>query len=147
MFGVYKQFTYYAAYKKDQEQSGGADCGLFSIAFATALMLGEQPEAFFFNQKSMRKNLKKCFEKQTMQIFPGRGAKQETDPIKCTELIPVYCICRMPDLTDSTLIECTTCKEWYHTDSCVVVSKMDSVRKTKWRCDKCQSQKSTSCIS
>ena len=90
------------SYRKVQEQSGGADCGLFSIAFATALMLGEQPEAFFFNQQSMRKHLKKCFEKQTMQIFPRRRAKQETDLIKCTELIPVYCICRMPDLTDST---------------------------------------------
>ena len=31
-----------------QMQSGGYDCGLFSIAFATALVFGKQPGHFLF---------------------------------------------------------------------------------------------------
>ena len=49
------------SYRKVQEQSGGADCGLFSIAFATALMLGEQPEAFFFESAEYEKALEEMF--------------------------------------------------------------------------------------
>ena len=36
-----------------QMQSGGYDCGLFSIAFATALVFGEQPGCSLFDQKEM----------------------------------------------------------------------------------------------
>ena len=32
-----------------QMQSGGYDCGLFSIAFATTLVFGEQPGCFLFD--------------------------------------------------------------------------------------------------
>ena len=55
MFGVYKQFTYCTVIlgKKVLEQSGGAGSGLFSIVFATALMLSGQPEAFFLNEKAL----------------------------------------------------------------------------------------------
>ena len=33
-----------------QMQSGGYDCGLFSIAFATALAFGEQPGCFILKK-------------------------------------------------------------------------------------------------
>ena len=47
-----------------QMQSGGYDCGLFSIAFATALVFGEQPGQFLFDQKKMRAHLIQCLEVQ-----------------------------------------------------------------------------------
>ena len=40
-----------------QMQSGGYDCGLFSIASATALVFGEQPGYFLFEQTKMRAHL------------------------------------------------------------------------------------------
>ena len=36
--------------------------------------------------------------------------------------IKVYCICRLPEFMDSQWIQCSTCKEWYHSDTCVNVS-------------------------
>ena len=30
--------------------------------------------------------------------------------------VPVYCKCRMPEMSGEHLIECTNCKEWYHID-------------------------------
>ena len=51
-------------------QSGSYDCGLFAIAFATALALGEKPELFSFEQSKMRTHLRQCLEKGEMEMFP-----------------------------------------------------------------------------
>ena len=46
-----------------QMQSGGYDCGLFAIAFTTALVHGEQPGRFLFDQDKMRNHLLKHIRK------------------------------------------------------------------------------------
>ena len=48
-------------------QSGLYDCGLFTIAFATALALEEKPELFFFDHWNMRAHLRQCFEDGEMK--------------------------------------------------------------------------------
>ena len=50
-------------------QAGTYDCGLFAVAFATALALGIRPEEFQFNQPEMRKHLYQCFEKRRWKCF------------------------------------------------------------------------------
>ena len=51
--------------------NGGAGCGLFAIAFVTALALGHAPEAFHFKQDSMRPHLWECFETHgVITMFP-----------------------------------------------------------------------------
>ena len=40
-----------------QKQLGGCDCGLFAIAIATTLAVGNQPEQCFFDQAAMRRHL------------------------------------------------------------------------------------------
>ena len=50
-------------------QAGTSDCGLYAVAYATALALGMQPEEFHFDQHAMRKHLYQCFEKQKMEMF------------------------------------------------------------------------------
>ena len=44
-------------YNNVQMQSGQADCGLFAIAFATALLNGLHPGAYYFDQSLMRSHL------------------------------------------------------------------------------------------
>ena len=51
-------------------QSGSYDCGLFAIAFATALSLGEKPELLFFDHWNMRAHLRQRFEDGEMKMFP-----------------------------------------------------------------------------
>ena len=41
-------------------QYGSADCGLFAIAFATAIALGISPEYIHFQQGEMRQHLLTC---------------------------------------------------------------------------------------
>ena len=111
------------SFQNVQKQAGFADCGLFSIAFATALVFGKRPENYYFNQNEMRFHLLRCFEKRKMELFPTvRERKLRGNLITKTDIIEVYCICRMPELTGSQWIECSKCNEWYHTGTCVTVT-------------------------
>ena len=53
-----------------QMQSGTSDCGVFAIAFATALVLGSNPSELFFDQLKMRQHLLQCLEKRCITMFP-----------------------------------------------------------------------------
>ena len=49
-------------YVNVQQQSGGSDCGLFAIAFATCLCESQNPSLVYFCQKQMCSHLMSCFE-------------------------------------------------------------------------------------
>ena len=119
-----------------QMQSGEYDCGLFSIAFATALVFEEWPGCFLFDQKEMRIHLLQCFERQQMSMFPIMKRRHSGAKVKSVEKIPIYCVCCMPELPNSIWIECSSCKEWYHSDTCVHVPKYQ-LKYASWHCAKC----------
>ena len=52
------------------KQKGGADCGLFAIAFATAIAFGKQPGKLKFIQEELRGHLVTCLNKGGMSLFP-----------------------------------------------------------------------------
>ena len=54
-----------------QVQSGSTDCGLFTIAFATSILLGDEPATLQYNQKEMRGHLAYCLENELMTPFPA----------------------------------------------------------------------------
>lgn len=101
-----------------QMQSGGYDCGLFAIVFATVLVFGKQQGAFLFNQQKMRVHLVRCLEHRQMSMFPTKKRRRTGSKAKCVEEIQIYCICRMPELPDLNWIKCSSCKGWYHSDTC-----------------------------
>ena len=76
-------------YQNVQVQSGAADCGIFSIAFATALMFNRQPGEFFFDQDKMRSHLIKCFEEQSMSIFPVKKMRRAWSQFSQTHRIDI----------------------------------------------------------
>lgn len=123
-------------FKDVQIQSGGSDCGLFSIAFATAITFGKQPEELVFTQSEMRPHLLHCLESQEMTMFPLKKSRK-TAKIPIIDVIPIFCVCRMPEFTNSHWIECSTCKEWYHSNTCVTVSKKYFSTKLPWYCTDC----------
>ena len=60
-----------------QQQRGGSDCGVFAVAFATALVFGQCPTLRRYNQKSMRKHLLDCLESQNIEPFPSRAVNKK----------------------------------------------------------------------
>ena len=122
-----------------QMQSGTYDCGLFAVAFATALVLGCNPGQYFFNQRSMRKHLWSCIKNQKISIFPVIKERRGKQKVKATQQISLHCFCRLPDLSGIPMIECSRCITWYHTNICVQVHKKFFMQKTEWNCPKCSS--------
>ena len=117
-------------------QAGTYDCGLFAVAFATALALGIRPEEFEFNQLEMRKNLYQCFEKRKMEMFPvARKRRPKKSRVKSIQQVPVFCSCRMPEMGEC-MTECTNCKQWYHV-FCVNACPTVLNSSASWFCKSC----------
>lgn len=103
-----------------QFRSGTYDCGVFSIAYAMSLAYGVDPCRCMFDQSRIR-HLHQCFMKRRMAPFPHTkvvttGMKSKTDDTE------VHCHCRMPELKDIPMIECSKCSKWFHID-CEAVPK------------------------
>ena len=114
-----------------QMQNGAVDCGLFAIAFATAIAFGYKPELLSFDQNKMRKHLLSCLTSGEIRMFPEKEKRQRKSIIKNIQKIKVYCYCRLPK--QGEMIQCHHCKEWFHLSTCVhVVDK-----KAEWLCNCC----------
>ena len=73
---IYGSFGQYITTDVTQ-QLGVKDCGLFAIAFITALCHGQQPENFRIHQKEMRNHFIACIEARDIKPFPA--TKKETE--------------------------------------------------------------------
>lgn len=118
-----------------QMQYGGTDCGIFAIAFATALALGHAPESLHFKQDSMRQHLLECLQSRKMTMFPCDRTRRANKRMKNVQKMNVYCTCRLPEFGE--MIKCSCCKEWFHLDLCVNVPCTAKKRNVVWKCSLC----------
>ena len=97
-------------------QAGASDCGLFAIAFATALCVGKDPHKCSFNQESNEKPHKAVLGKGRTYWTPEtKKPRCCTNSVKCINSVEVYCIYQLPwfkvaDLYGH-LVQCGSCKE------------------------------------
>ena len=123
-----------------QMQSGGTDCGVFAIAFATSFALGKPPGQFHFDQQKMRQHLFNCLELRKIERFPYSKLRQATESsVKASETSEVHCVCRMPVLDKDELdwIQCSGCQKWFHLETCVHATKQQLLTKAPWFCPCC----------
>ena len=59
--------------KSVQQQPNGVDCGVFAIAFATALAFGNDPTRKRFNVKKMHRHLRDCLKVKRDEPIPGNS--------------------------------------------------------------------------
>ena len=52
-----------------QRQMNASDCGVFSIAYATCLVYGQNPRTVIFDIRRTHQHLHKCLKTGTMQLF------------------------------------------------------------------------------
>ena len=53
-----------------RKQKGSKDCGIYAIAFATAIAFDRNPSRQNFKQEEMRAHLVNCFNKNHISVFP-----------------------------------------------------------------------------
>ena len=119
-----------------QQQQGNYDCGLFSIANAMEVCLGNNPENVLYDQKQMRSHLYECFQRGVLTQFPKMSQEQEAlpRPMRMLQKKKLFCYCMMPEEYDEMMIACDLCKRWYHC-SCVKVDTNEIPR--FWKCCIC----------
>ena len=117
-----------------QQQNGVSDCGLFAIAFAVHLALGDDAAGLNFDQSKMRQHLLKCFQRKTMMPFPQTKAGPHYQTYFPHMEIELFCTCQMPETYDD-MVECDTCGDWYHL-KCVGLQQFPA-ESEQWNCNKC----------
>ena len=115
------------------KQKGSADCGLFAIASAVSLCHGQNPSECAFDQTVMREHLVLCFNCDEIAIFPSSPRNAGAT---VTEVIDLFCHCRMPYVSSSFMVECSKCEGWFHR-SCDKVPK-NVTAKTIYLCMNCK---------
>ena len=117
------------------QQRGGSDCGLYAIANAAAVCAGLDVTRLKYDQNKMRNHLMKCLEVGVMTLFPSMK-RMEIDavPHLQTEVVDLYCHCREPER--GRMIQCKTCREWFHSQ-CVTVLRSQWKKPKLWLCTVC----------
>ena len=76
-----------------QKQVGSSDCGLFTMANATALAYAIRPDTCWYDQGKMRQHLYECLQQEDLTQFLLRRERRSKE-IKFSDNIKVFCICR-----------------------------------------------------
>ena len=124
--------------KSVQQQTSHVDCGVFAIAFATALAFGRDPSKLRFDVPKMRPHLVECLKLKKMSPFPE--VKHLVECLKLKKISPflekkpghsdvvlskrkfytveLFCTCRMPyekPKSEADLMaQCRVCCKWFH---------------------------------
>ena len=119
------------AWPNINDQTGGSDCGLFTIANATATCCGDDPTSQLWDQPEMRQHLVKCFKVGYMEMFKtATAAKPKViRTVETTDEVQIYCACRQPD-DGEDMIRCDKCYDRYHR---VCENVMADAWKTTWK--------------
>lgn len=121
-------------YADVQRQSGGSDCGLFALAFATTLCFGENPETISYTQSAMREHLLSCIEKGQLLKFPQRARRRPKPAL--IDHFPIFCVCRL-GYNGEEMVECSTCQNWYHVACVHVPLNLLQNKELPWSCAAC----------
>ena len=106
--------------KSVQQQTSHVDCGVFAIAFATALAFGQDPSKLRFDVPKMRPHLVECLKLKKMSPFPEMkpGCSDIVLSKRKFYTVELFCSCRMPyekPKSEADLMaQCGSCKEWFH---------------------------------
>ena len=103
-------------------------CGLYSIAFATALADNHNPSHLTF--KDLRQHFSCCLQNNSLSSVPANDSFRNPVILKHVD-VRVYCDCHMPD-DHKLMLKCDNCNAWYHAQ-CMGVS-MKPRKSDTWIC-------------
>ena len=108
---------------------GSVDCGLFAIAFASIIAHGDDPGCYTFDQNLMRDHLHQCFIKGAFSSFPVRRKNRRNARISHMACVPIYCLCRMPEMCGIQMVNCNNCVK--------ITPDQLKTKSIPWYCNKC----------
>lgn len=95
-------------------QAVKGNCGLFAVACAETILSGKDPCNVVYEESVMRQHLINCFSDCHLTPFPITNYKTNRRQIVRSKTYPLYCLCRSVYTRSSTMIQCNSCREWFH---------------------------------
>ena len=83
------------------------------------------------------RHLVRCLELGEMTMFPVKKTRRSAGRIKSEDIIEIHCSCRMPEIPEVDMIECSGCSRWFHFPLCVSVPQVARNRGSPWYCTSC----------
>lgn len=122
-------FTQHPINMLDVEKQGNkSDCGVLSIAIAYDLCSRQDP----------------ALENNSFTRFPVAGERTGGVSVKSSEVVDLFCSCRMPEEEDINMALWDECQEWYHKHCMDIPDEVFlSDEEVPWKCKTC-CDKSTS---
>ena len=107
-------------------------------AFAASLYASQDLTEIAYDECKMRQQLISCIEVGDITLFPHEHVASNTaDKVYTTEQISVYYVCRLIN-SGPPMIQCSECKEWFHTTYVSVTKKFITNKKLTCCCDTCK---------
>jgi hypothetical protein len=75
-------------------QTGSGDCGLFALAFATSLCIGQDPVNIIYSQQHMRNHLHDCLSSGVLTPFPVVSDRNVRKSVSFQIDEKLFCSCR-----------------------------------------------------
>lgn len=117
-----------------QQQQGGFDCGLYSLAFSFSLCAGIDPSTVVYNQTNFRSHLIHCLKQKKISDFPNDVVMKVAGK-SLLRKIKIFCSCRLPNTGDA-MVQCSKCQGWFHW-TCIGTDWKDSISTEDWHCMSC----------
>ena len=99
------------------KQTGGADCGLYAIAFCTSIVHKQNPCSVVYSQQEMRIHLKMCLEQKMLSQFPTLKTRWLINEDVLTVTVELCPVCKLPD-DGELMVYCKVCEKWFHKNCC-----------------------------
>ena len=126
------------------------DCGVYAIAFATALAYGKNPSGLRFDGLKLRSHLMSCFRRKQISLFPTLNATRERCEPPFVLTLPLFCHCRRSDAKlngDWDLIQCVgSCGGRYHR-MCDRIPQTVFDKEDRWICPRCVDEQPAAVLS
>lgn len=118
-----------------QQQQGGFDCGLYSLAFSYSLCAGTDPARVVYNQADFRSHFIHCLKQKEMSEFP-HDVVMKNPGKSLLRKVKIFCSCRLPNTGDA-MVQCSKCNEWFHW-TCVGNDWQENMSAEDWYCVSCR---------
>ena len=122
------------------KQANDYDCGVYAVAFTTALAFGRDPSGIQFDAPRLRSHLIDCLRRNRISPFPMLNADMKRYDPPSAMTLPLYCYCRRSDARlnrDWDMAKCRgNCSGWYHR-ICGHIPKSVFEEDDAWMCRLC----------
>ena len=109
-----------------QQSRGTRLCGFYAVAAAFACCEKVDPSGVVYDEKMLQTHYNRSISTKSVSLFPIHARRPITQLLLPVTKPKLYCRCQT--VSDSDMIQCTACRNWYH-QRCVPAIASEATRR------------------